>query len=104
MKAADAITAIESTLRPGRYVAVRIPSRETGHHPWPRTGCRAGRRSTNARNESVAPSSADPAPKNAPAAAMALDAPPASNAIARIAKTTASHSGEKVRLKADTTY
>jgi hypothetical protein len=33
MNVADAMTAIERTLRPGRYVAVRIPSLDTENQP-----------------------------------------------------------------------
>ncbi len=66
MKVADAITAIDSTLRPGRYEALRSPSRATGRHPWPSTKARGGLRYAYANRQRQAPRSAVPAPKNAP--------------------------------------
>jgi hypothetical protein len=36
MKAAEAMSAMQSTLRAGRCVALRKPSRTTGHQPRPR--------------------------------------------------------------------
>ena len=66
MNVADAMTAIERTLRPGRYVAVRIPSLDTESQPCPSIPLRARRRNSQVAAHSDASNKAEPAPKNAP--------------------------------------
>ncbi len=64
MNAADAINVMQRTVRPGRYVAFRKPSRAMVHHPVPWMALRSFRFSQLERNETPATSSTTPPPKN----------------------------------------
>src|SRR5262245_53843347 len=67
MKVAEAITVIASTLRDGRYDALRTPRRDIDHQPWPDRIVRAGRFNHQPTAASAETRSSAPAPKNAAA-------------------------------------
>src|SRR5688572_1065756 len=93
---ADAIIAIDKTLRAGRYAALRSPSRETGSQPRPSIDLRGGRPNQKARKHRHAASKAVPPPKNAPLLSRIPAAAPTISAAPRPAKLTAAM---KVRLR-----
>ena len=65
MKVAAAMTAMDTTLRAGRYEALRMPRRDSDHQPWPESVDRGGLPSQNAAPARAAARSSAPAPKNA---------------------------------------
>src|SRR5215475_7725258 len=80
MKAADAINAIQRTLRPGRVVALRNPIRAIGHAPCPQIVRFLSERSHDDQKKRMAMSSDVPAPKNPPTCPISFDAAATSNA------------------------
>ena len=91
MKAADAMSAADRTLREGRNAALRKPSRQSGQFPRPDSG-RPSRERSHAENRNRhATSSAAPAPKNIPVCAARETKPPASIASPAAAKTIPMH-------------
>src|SRR5215475_7829444 len=81
MKAADAINAIQSTLRPGRAVALRKPIRAMGHAPCPQIVRFLSERSHDDQKKRMAMSSDAPAPKNPPTCPIIFNAAAIDNAI-----------------------
>src|SRR5262245_30611863 len=80
MKAAEATSAMQSTLRPGRVVALRIPIRATGHAPCPRIVRFLSERSHADQKKRMAMSSNVPAPKKPPTCPITFDATATNNA------------------------
>ena len=70
MKVAAATTAIDRTLRSGRYVALRRPRRDTACQPRPSTARRTRARNAAENAASADASSRAPATKNPPACGM----------------------------------
>src|SRR4030095_11955875 len=80
MKAAEAINAMQSTLRPGRVAALRNPIRATGHAPCPQIVRSWHDRSDDDKRKRMAISSDVPAPKKPPTCPITFDAAATNNA------------------------